>query len=336
MKKVKPTSIELFAGAGGLSLGLAKAGFKHLYLVEKDKDACDTLLLNRPKWNVVQDDVKNFCKDKNLNKYKYNLDLLVAGYPCQSFSMAGKRDLNDTRGTLFYYFAKCLKKIKPKMFLVENVKGLISHNRGNTLRIMLSVFDSCGYIVQWKVLNSWDYQVAQKRERIFIVGIRNDLRNKIKFEFPKPRIKKRLNLEVINNKKYRNKPGLKYSISKKKILKLVPPGGNWKNLPKRIAKEYLKKAYYSSGGRTGYARRLSWNKPSPTLLCSPSQKQTELCHPSYTRPLNIKEYAKIQSFADDWIFVGNLYSIYRQIGNAVPVNLGLAIGKSLRKALSYD
>ncbi|MGB5636535.1 MAG: DNA cytosine methyltransferase [Waterburya sp.] len=130
--------------------------------------------------------------------------------------------------------------------------------------------------------------------------------------------------------------GATYPKRKEEILKLVPPGGYWRDLPMDIQKEYMKKSFYLGGGKTGMARRLSWDEPSLTLTCSPAQKQTERCHPEETRPLTVREYARIQSFPDDWQFTGSLASQYRQIGNAVPVNLAYHIGKTLISMLESN
>lgn len=127
--------------------------------------------------------------------------------------------------------------------------------------------------------------------------------------------------------------GTKYPKSKKKILELVPPGGCWRHLPPKLAKKYCGGSYHLDGGKTGIARRISWDEPSLTLTTSPQQKQTERCHPDETRPFTIREYARIQSFPDNWEFVGSLHSQYRQIGNAVPVNLAKEIGLSIKRAL---
>lgn len=185
-----PTTIELFAGAGGLALGIEKAGFDTIGLIEFDKDASDTLRCNRPNWRVINDDIANIsCLD--LPEYfgipKGELDLLSGGAPCQSFSYAGKRlGLEDARGTLFYHYAKFLEQLQPKMFLFENVRGLLTHDHGRTYKTITDIFESTGYTIQKQVLNAWDYGVAQKRERLITIGIRNDLLDKITFEFPVP------------------------------------------------------------------------------------------------------------------------------------------------------
>lgn len=324
----KYNSIELFAGAGGLALGLDKAGFNCTGLVEYDKTACKTLRKNKPNWNIIEEDIISVAKS-GIRKYigDVEVDLLSGGYPCQSFSYAGKKmGLEDTRGTMFYYYAKILNEVKPKMFLAENVKGLVSHDNGKTLQSMIDVFESIGYRVNWKILNSWNYNVAQKRERIIIIGIRDDFYYK-DFEFPKESSYKPVLKDVLKN--VPNSIGTSYSEKKKAVLDLVPPGGCWIDLPEDIAKEYMGKSYFSGGGKRGMARRLSWDEPSLTLTCSPAQKQTERCHPNETRPFTTREYARIQSFPDEWDFEGSVTQVYKQIGNAVPVELAKAIGLSI-------
>ncbi len=327
------TNVELFAGAGGLALGLEEAGFENLLSNDFDKDSCDTLKLNRPNWNVVCDSVENLAeKDllKMLNIKEGELDLLSGGYPCQSFSYAGKRlGLNDVRGTMFYYYAKILKQLKPKIFLAENVKGLVSHDGGKTLQTMINVFEEIGYRVQYKVLNAWDYGVAEKRERVVIIGIRNDIQ--VDYEYPTPHDYKPVLRDVLKN--VPKSEGATYPQSKKEVFDLVPPGGCWRDLPEDIARSYMKGSYNLGGGKTGMARRISWDEPSLTILCSPCMKQTDRCHPDETRPFTVRESARIQSFPDTWQFCGNLHSKYKQIGNAVPVNLAKEIGLSIIKVL---
>lgn len=327
------TNVELFAGAGGLALGLEEAGFENILSNDFDKDSCDTLKLNRPNWNVVCDSVENLAeKDllKMLNLKEGELDLLSGGYPCQSFSYAGKRlGLNDVRGTMFYYYAKILKQLKPKIFLAENVKGLVSHDGGKTLQTMINVFEEIGYHVQYKVLNAWDYGVAEKRERVVIIGIRNDIQ--VDYEYPTPHDYKPVLRDVLKN--VPKSEGATYPQSKKEVFDLVPPGGCWRDLPEDIARSYMKGSYNLGGGKTGIARRISWDEPSLTILCSPCMKQTDRCHPDETRPFTVRESARIQSFPDTWQFCGNLHSKYKQIGNAVPVNLAKEIGLSIIKVL---
>lgn len=328
-------SIELFAGAGGLALGIEQAGFDTIGLVEFDSSAAETLKHNRPHWNVIHDDVANISK-LDLEEYfsikKGELDLLSGGAPCQSFSYAGKRlGLEDTRGTLFYHYAVFLEKLQPKMFLFENVKGLTSHDKGKTYETILNVFESEGYDVQSKVLNAWDYGVAQKRERMIMVGIRHDLTKNISFEYPSKHEYKPVLRDILMDCPLSQ--GMQYSEKKRKIFELVPPGGYWRDIPEDIAKEYMKSTWDMGGGRTGILRRMSLDEPSLTVLTSPTQKQTERCHPLEARPFTIRENARIQSFPDNWKFQGSIGNQYKQIGNAVPVNLAYEIGLKIKESL---
>lgn len=332
---VKPrkefTVLETFAGGGGLALGLENAGLSSVGAVEFDKNAAQTLRDNRPDWNIIEKNIEDVVDDGIKNYINVNeLDVLSGGYPCQSFSYAGKREgFGDTRGTLFYSYNKILNELKPKIFIAENVKGLVNHDNGRTLETMIEVFENSGYQVNWNVLNSWDYGVAQKRERIVIIGIRRDLVEKQKFSFayPVPLQYKPVLRDVLQN--VPESLGMEYSEKKRKVIELVPPGGCWIDLPEETAKEYMGRSWYSGGGKRGMARRLSWDAPSLTLTTSPSQKQTERAHPDETRPLKTREYARIQSFPDSWEFSGGVGAIYKQIGNAVPVRLAEYIGKAV-------
>ncbi|WP_322908326.1 DNA cytosine methyltransferase [Mycoplasmopsis felis] len=333
MKRYK--SIELFAGAGGLAIGLEKAGFEHIGLVEIDKNAANTLRLNRTKWNVIQEDISilsNQDLEKKFNIKKFELDLLSGGPPCQSFSYAGKRlGLEDIRGTMFYHYAMFLEKLKPKFFLFENVKGLLSIDKGKTFETIYDILSSKGYEIKYKVLNAYDYKVPQKRERLILIGIRKDLINKVNFNFPLKIEEKIVLKDILFN--VPESLGSKYSKEKEEIFKLVPPGGYWKDIPEEIAKKYMKSCWDMEGGRTGILRKMSLDEPSLTILTTPQMKQTDRCHPFENRPFNIRESARIQTFPDEWVFTGNISSQYKQIGNAVPCNLAFEVGKEIYKSL---
>ena len=325
-------SVELFAGAGGLALGLEQAGFKTELLNELDKNACQTLRYNRPDWNVVEGSVT----EVDFTKY-YGIDLLSGGFPCQAFSYAGnKLGFEDTRGTLFFEFARAVKETQPKVFLAENVKGLLSHDKGRTIEAIKGVIDEIGYeLVEPKVLKAMFYKVPQKRERLMLVGIRKDLISHLKdFNWPTPygkvlTLKDALKAGELYPDDVPVSDGQTYPQRKKEIMQKVPAGGYWRDLSDELQREYMLKSYFLGGGKTGVARRLSWDEPSLTLTCAPAQKQTERCHPEKTRPLTIREYARVQTFPDSWYFCGANGNQYKQIGNAVPINLAFAVGKSL-------
>lgn len=323
--------VELFAGGGGMVCGFKLANFEHIALFELDKNACNTLRANTS-CKVYELDVTEINEFGKFIENK-EIDVVAGGFPCQSFSYAGKGlGLDDTRGTLFYDMARCVKQLKPKVIVGENVKGLVNHDGGKTLDVILKTFERLGYKMFHKVLNSNDYNVAQKRERIIIIGIREDIYSlKGKFEFPPKHDYKPVLGDILKNVPV--SPGSEYSDIKKKIFNLIPPGGCWKNLPEDIAKEYMMKSYYLGGGKTGIARRQSFEEAGLTVLTTPSQKQTERCHPSEIRPFTIRENARIQSFPDSWEFSGSISSQYKQIGNAVPVNMAIEIANQIKRYL---
>ncbi len=320
------TSIELFAGAGGLALGMHNAGINSKLLVDNDKFAVETLKANFPKTDSQCISVS----DLNLKKYVGSIDIMAGGFPCQAFSYAGmKRGFEDARGTLFYEYARLIKQVKPKLVLGENVRGLLNHDDGRTLSTMVGILEELGYRVEYRVLRAQFLDVPQKRERLIIFGLRKDQSADIVFPQEK-------DYTVSLSSALKGVPisdGISYSDKKARVLDLVPPGGYWRDLPESIMKEYMGASYFLGGGKTGMARRLAWDEPSLTLTCNPAQKQTERCHPEETRPLTVREYARIQCFPDDFNFAGSVASQYKQIGNAVPVNLGYHIGLAIRSML---
>ena len=317
--------LEVCAGCGGLSYGLECSGLTGELLIEVDKNCVKTLKRNFDEKKIIESDMRKIdCK-----KYKGIIDFFVGGIPCQSYSTAGKREgLNDQeKGGLFYDYLRILDEIEPSMFMIENVEGLISINKGETLELMIKELEKRQYNVVYKVLNSIHYNVPQKRKRLIIIGTTID----VKFQFPEPN----QNILTMKDalKEVPESEGTKYSEEKKKVMELVPQGGCWINLPEDVKKKYMGNSLNSGGGKRGIARRLSWDEPSLTLTTSPCQKQTERCHPSETRPLKTREYARIQTFPDNFVFEGSISSIYKQIGNAVPCMLGYYLGCNIKKTL---
>jgi DNA (cytosine-5)-methyltransferase 1 len=319
-----------------LAIGLEQAGLKCLALNEFDHWACETLRKNRPDWNVVEDDVRNV----SFSKLKGKVDIVTGGFPCQAFSYAGKKlGLNDARGTLFYEFARVVQETMPAICIGENVRGLLTHENGKTIEGMISILDEIGYnVITPRIFKTIFYKVPQKRERVLIVGIRKDL-NRHLYEFPKPykkvyALKDAIKKGELYDCDVPESVGTKYPKSKKDVLDLVPEGGYWRDLPIEIQKKYMGGSFYLGGGKTGMARRMSWSEPSLTLTCSPAQKQTERCHPEETRPFTVREYARIQTFPDDWTFTGSVSQQYKQIGNAVPVNFAKEVGYSIIRFLN--
>lgn len=325
----KFTFIEVCAGAGGLSKGFIDEGFIPVLLNDTDKYCIQTLKINHPETNII----KGSMVDLNLEEYKNNVDVLMGGVPCQSFSQAGKRKgINDNRGKLILHFIEMIAYLNPKIFIIENVQGLLTHNKGKTLQKIINEINKINkYTIDYKLLNANNYSVPQNRKRLIIIGVVNNINKK--FTFPEPHKYKPVLKDVLLN--CPESPGAVYKKEKYDIMKLVPEGGCWVNIPDEIAKQYMGKSYESGGGKRGILKRLDMNKPSLTLLTTPSQKQTERCHPKETRPLQTLEYARIQTFPDDYKFSGSINQIYKQIGNAVPVNLAKAIAKEVYKVLYF-
>lgn len=291
------------------------------------------MLLNRPHWPLLTGDVSRI----DFTPYEGQIDLISGGFPCQAFSSAGKKlGFEDARGTLFFEFARAVSEIKPRILLAENVRGLVKHDNGRTLQVIKNTIDELGYtLIEPRVLNACWFNVPQKRERLFLIAVRKDLTAPNVFPWPIPHagvwtMRDALKAGKLYDTDVPDSPGQKYPERKHQVLDLVPPGGCWRDLPHDIQKQYMKGSYYLGGGKTGIARRLRWGEPCLTLTCSPSQTRTDRCHPDETRPLTVREYARVQTFPDDWAFSGSIASQYRQIGNAVPVNLAYAIGICLK------
>jgi DNA (cytosine-5)-methyltransferase 1 len=372
----KPISISLFAGAYGLDLGLEKAGIQTVSLVEIEPDATKTICLNRPHLSpcAVPRDICEVSAQTLLEEGGQilgldrplradELDLVTGGPPCQSFSTAGKRgSVGDPRGSLFMDFIRIVDKIKPRFFIMENVKGLLSapirhrphacrglgfpqlepdEMPGAALQVILAEMKRIGYEVVYALLNTADYGVPQVRERVIFIGYKGD--DSVTLPLPNHSQKgtgkqpKWLTLREGLKDLVDSQPEfVPYSENRLKYLRLLTAGQNWRYLPSELQQEAMGGAYKSEGGKVGFYRRLAWDKPSPTVTTSPHQKATDMCHPDELRPLSVRECARIQTFPDDWVFYGSTASKYRQIGNAVPVLLGEAIGKYLCQIIKGD
>ncbi|MBD2145245.1 DNA (cytosine-5-)-methyltransferase [Sphaerospermopsis sp. FACHB-1194] len=368
----KAISISLFTGAYGLDLGLEEAGFHTVTVVEKDRDAVKTIALNRPflQESAISREIQNVTSQQLLEEggrvlnlgralQPQEVDLVTGGPPCQPFSTAGKRgSVIDPRGSLFMDFIRIVKEVQPRFFLMENVKGLLSaplrhrpiNQRGKdyppletdempgaALKVVLSEMQAIGYNIVYNLLEAADYGVPQNRERVIFIGSRDG--ETATFPIPKyckngqtlPKwrtLKNALTGLVDAEPEF-----MSYSENRLKYLKLLKAGQNWRHLPEDLKKEAMGGAYNSGGGKVGFYRRLSWDKPSPTITTSPHQKATDMCHPVELRCLTVRESARIQTFPDDWIFYGSVSSKYKQIGNAVPVLLAKEIGSYLFKLI---
>ena len=345
--------ISLFSGAMGLDIGLARAGLNIVIGQDFDKSCVETMQANGHE--VLCGDIREIKAPDLLAETGMKVGepfLICGGPPCQPFSTAGKRlGINDPRGSLFMDFIRMIDYIKPRFFVMENVKGIISsplkhvpieerdgsdpeQQLGTVLDVILNEFNKLNYKTVYGVLDAVNYGVPQFRERFVLIGSRD---NEDIF-LPVP-----THFAVHQNEKYKwqslssairdieDAPGICESFSQERLkyLRLVPEGGNWRSLPEEMIEEAMGGAYRSGGGKVGFYRRLSYSEPCPTLVTSPVQKATMMCHPVKDRPLSIKEYARIQQFPEEWVFTGTVASQYRQIGNAVPVGLAEQIGKAI-------
>lgn len=337
--------ISLFSGAMGLDIGLSQAGLKIVIGQDFDKACIQTMKANKE--NVLGGDIRKITSDQLLElsgMKKGEPFMICGGPPCQPFSTAGKRlGINDPRGSLFMDYVRMVNEIRPRFFVFENVKGLLSTKlrtangeETNTpvVDVILEEFSKLNYKMVYGILDAVNYGVPEFRERFIIIGSRDneDIFLPVPTHFMQhqdPFYRWKTLGDAI--KDLEDDPGEceKFSLERQKFLKLIPEGGNWRNLPRELLPEAMGGAYRSGGGKMGFYRRLSYSQPSPTVVTSPVQKATMMCHPTKTRPLSVKEYARIQQFPDDWIFTGTLTSKYRQIGNAVPVGLGKAIGEAI-------
>ncbi|MDA8778637.1 DNA cytosine methyltransferase [Candidatus Pelagibacter bacterium] len=351
MKKIK--ALSFFSGAMGLDIGLEKAGIDVILACESEKFIRETIKLNRPKIKVLEDinnySAKEIRKEAGL-KPKEKIDLIVGGPPCQAFSTAGKRlSINENRGVVFLKYLELIKELNPTYFVIENVRGLLSvplkhvpHNKrnrklkvaeekGGTLNYILNYLNKIGYKVSFNLYNSANFGTPQTRERIVIIGNKED---KLPYLSPthsqygefglKPWNTFKSAVKGLHNIKHDH---VNFPKSRLKYYRKLKEGQNWRNLSLKLQKEALGKSFYLGGGKTGFLRRLAWNKPSPTLVTDPMMPATDLGHPVEDRPLSIQEYKRIQEFPDNWKFSGSIRNQYKQIGNAVPVSLGKAIGK---------
>lgn len=345
--------ISLFSGAMGLDIGLEKAGLN--VVIGQDFDASCVKTMRTNGYKVMEGDIREITPQDLLGVTGLSVGepfLICGGPPCQPFSTAGKRlGINDPRGSLFMDFIRMIDYIHPRFFIMENVKGIISaplkhisgadrdesdpkQRLGTVLDVILAEFEKLGYKTVYGLLDAVNYGVPQFRERFVLIGSRD---NENIF-LPVP-----THFHMHQNKEYQwqtvrsaiedleedNGECAAFSEERLKFLKLIPEGGNWRDLPKDVIPIAMGGAYKSGGGKVGFYRRLSYDQPSPTVVTSPVQKATMMCHPTQDRPLSVKEYARIQQFPDNWIFTGTTASKYRQIGNAVPIGLAEAIGKAV-------
>lgn len=370
----RPTLVSLFTGAMGLDLGFEFEGFEIRVVLDNNPDVVETIKRNRPQIPIIPRSIVDVKTGEILEKARLKVEeatVVAGGPPCQPFSTAGKRmSIEEKKGQLVFEFIRVIREARPRFFVFENVAGLLSaaikhmsfyervekseeeipkeQRLGSAFEVILEDFKKTGYAINWDVVNSADYGVPQKRKRLVMIGSRDGRKiplptpthgspksPDVLFGFKKPWMTLREALKDLNDPQPEFLPFPSWG----KYMKYIPEGGYWRDLPVELQSEALGGAYdptgsKNKGGRTGFYRRLSWNKPAPTLLTSPVFKGSVLAHPTENRPLSVREYARIQGFPDNWAFIDHIAAKYRLVGEAVPIPLSRAIAVQIKNELS--
>lgn len=344
-------TIDLFCGAGGFSLGFEMAGFETKLAIDKWDPAINTFNHNRKEKVGQSIDIYDYDNEK-IRKFndENDIDGIIGGPPCQGFSMVGTRDEEDDRNNLYLQYVRFVDVVKPKFFILENVKGLLTLKDGFFKEDIIERFTDLGYNVNFRMLIASDYGVAQNRERVFFVGLRKDLFGDKFFEFPEgsqsnavstsealsdlPSLDNGEDPETYktepqndyqkllrkNSKKITNNDVTRHTEQTKHVISLVPDGGNIKDLPEE---------YYSIRNYSTAFKRMNSRKPSTTIDCG----HRNYFHYKENRVPTVRESARIQSFPDDYFFTDSKTSQYTQVGNAVPPLLAKAIAVEIKKLL---
>ncbi|MCB9223238.1 MAG: DNA cytosine methyltransferase [Crocinitomicaceae bacterium] len=363
-KTDKPIALSFFSGAMGMDIGLERAGFETIFASEIDNACRKTILKNKPEIALVGD-IRNYTAKQireiaGLEKDE-EIDLVVGGPPCQAFSTAGKRKgFEDERGNVFLNFIDLIAELRPKFAVIENVRGLLSaplkhrpHSKrgedfddlkleelsGGALNYILQKLNEAGYNFSFNLYNAANFGTPQKRERVILICSRDH--DEVPFLVPTHDEHGNFGLkkwktfrEATQDLKVDNHEHVNFPEKRLKYYRLLKSGENWRALPLKLQKEAMGKSFYSGGGKTGFLRRLAWDKPSPTLVTHPAMPATDLAHPEEDRPLSVQEYKCIQEFPDNWQIEGSLLDKYKQIGNAVPVGLGFAVGNLIQDLMN--
>ncbi|MFK0402556.1 DNA (cytosine-5-)-methyltransferase [Microbacterium sp. NPDC090225] len=345
--------MSFFSGAMGLDLGMERAGLETVFASDVDAWCRASIHANRPQMPVIGD-VWKYSPAEMLELAglrEGEVDVIAGGPPCQAFSTAGRRKgVADVRGNVFLRYLDILREIKPRYFVIENVRGLLSmavspgskhndeeipaeyHSHAGVIRYVCAVMERAGYKVSFNLYNAANYGAPQKRERVVILGTREGSR----IAHLRPTHAESGQLGLPQWRTFRDAVDglgahdhLDFPASRLKYYRMLKDGQYWKDLPKNVQREAMGRAFDSGGGRTGFFRRVAWDLPSPTLVTSPTMPATDLAHPEELRPLSVQEYGRLQEFPDGWELAGPIKEKYRQLGNAVPLSLGEAIGRTL-------
>ncbi|ACK95857.1 DNA (cytosine-5-)-methyltransferase [Bacillus thuringiensis] len=302
--------ISLFSGAGGLDLGFVQAGHQIIWANDIDKDAVETYKKNLGNHIVLKD-----LKEVDTNDIP-DADIVIGGFPCQGFSVANRnRGTGDERNTLYLEMLRVIRDKKPTFFVAENVKGILSLDKGSVIKMICKDFENAGYKVKYKLFNLADYGVPQKRERVIFIGVRNDMN--FEYEFPMPTHEENPTFDLFNQN------ALQRWVSISEVLAGLPEPSEDSKILNHVCSNYK---IIENKNFTGH-RMINPDKPSPTILARGNGKGgvVVIHHPSNTRRMSVRETAIIQGFPMDFEFIGSKTSCYRQIGNAVPPIFGKQI-----------
>jgi DNA (cytosine-5)-methyltransferase 1 len=332
-KKLK--TLSLFSGAGGLDLGFHIAGFDIKYCIEIEKKFCETLSANKKYFKnsvIINSDISK-VNPQNINS---DIDFIIGGPPCQSFSASGfRKGLNDERGNLFLEFIRLLKYFKPKGFLFENVRGLTHSNEGNAIKTIVNEFEKCGYVLNIKLLNAADYGVPQLRERVFLLGSKDKM---LSFPFPThgPDSKNKKKyvsvmdaIKDIYNPKEKSKP---FGGIHGHLLPLVPEGENYHYFTSDMG--YKKPIFKWRTKFSNFLYKVSRNEPCRTIQARPGKYSGPFHWKN--RKMNVEELKRLMTFPKDFIFNCGLTIAHHQLGNAVPPLLSYKIALGIRSQILND
>lgn len=342
-----PVALSFFSGALGLDLGMERAGITASLLCENDRKCRMTIGSARPHAALIGD-INTYSANQILNMAGIDdgerVDVIFGGPPCQAFSTAGaRRAFDDVRGNVFLKYLEVVDEIKPTYVVIENVRGLLSTAyplkkgsdpvKGGALRIVLNKLKKSGYAVSFNLYNAANFGAPQIRERVVLIGKLG--KTKVPYLRPTNSDEPEFGLpkwltfgDAVDGLTGKN-TFVQFPEKRLRYFRLLKEGQYWKDLPQELQPDAMGKAYALSGGKTGFYRRIRFDKPCPTLVTSPTMPATDLCHPSEDRPLSVEEYKRVQGFPDDWPLKGNVADMYRQVGNAVPIALGEAIGRAI-------
>ncbi len=352
-------ALSFFSGAMGLDIGLSRGGIEPILACEVDKYCRMTIGANKPDIALIGD-INNYSVDKILEYAGVpegrQVDVIVGGPPCQAFSSAGNRKgLDDDRGNVFLTYIDRIVDISPTYAVIENVRGLLSSPypyaddltfeecaaqgiepiKGGALVHILRRLREAGYSVSFELYNAANFGAPQIRERVVMIAYKGS--DKVSYLAPTHSENGEHGLPVWNTLQTAlsvlpddvEHNHIDFPEKRLKYYRMLTEGQNWRDLSEEMQKEAMGKSYYLGGGKTGFLRRLAYDKPSPTLVTHPAMPATDLCHPTEDRPLSVEEYKVIQGFPIDWTICGSILEQYKQIGNAVPIKLGEAIARHI-------